>query len=81
MPENLTRSPKNSTRMSKGLTSMGTTLTGALGLLLGVSLRATNKLSADEKEWLGNDDPDYLDIEEVNDILSDGETIDEESFF
>jgi hypothetical protein len=43
--------------------------------------KAANKLSTDEKEWLGPYDPDYFDREEVNDLLSDGETIDEENFF
>ncbi|MDA3930129.1 MAG: plasmid pRiA4b ORF-3 family protein [Prolixibacteraceae bacterium] len=40
-----------------------------------------NQLSVDEKEWLGAFEPDYFDIEEVNDILSDGETINEDSFY
>ena len=43
--------------------------------------QAANKLTADEKEWLGAYDLNYFDMEEVNDLLSGGETINEESFF
>lgn len=43
--------------------------------------KAKNKLSKDEKEWLEGYDPEYFDLEEINDLYSDGESIDMEEFF
>ncbi|MBN1650504.1 MAG: plasmid pRiA4b ORF-3 family protein [Bacteroidales bacterium] len=42
---------------------------------------ASKKLNAEEKEFLVLYDPEYFDITEVNDILSDEEAINEEDFF
>lgn len=42
---------------------------------------ATKKLNAQEKEFLEFHDPEYFDIEEVNDILSDEEALNEDDFF
>ncbi len=43
--------------------------------------KIAKKLTRDEKEWLGDYDPEYFDIEEVNDVLSDEDCLNEEGFF